>query len=71
MLCTFSQLDQKTIERIKSLEQELKRPIVAYSCLPGEPAPLTEEELAKIKTAEEQLGLTLVAMNNQEHASEE
>lgn len=65
MLCTFSQLDEGTIERIKNLEQELKRPVVAYSCLPGTPARLSEEELEKIRSAEQQLGLSLVVVESE------
>ena len=64
MLCTFSQLNQKTVDRIKELEVELKRPLIAYTCLPGDPARLSDEDLDKIRSAEQQLGVTLVAVDN-------
>jgi hypothetical protein len=64
MLCTFSQLDQRTIDRIRELEIELERPLIAYTCLPGEPAQLSEADLEKIRAAENQLGVTLVAVHS-------
>ncbi len=53
-------LDETSLARIRSLEQEFGSVIVAYQ--PESPfAPLNEEQLQKLKALEQELGVVLVA----------
>ena len=64
MLCSLSKLEQKGLDSIKSLEKEIHRPVLAFSCHDLEPAQLTAAELQKIQSLEKELGLALVAIND-------
>jgi hypothetical protein len=44
------------------LERELGRPVLAISCHAIDPAPIGDEDLAKIKQLEERLGVSSVAV---------
>ncbi len=64
MLCSIApNVEQNSLQVINELEKDLGKPILAYSCNDLSSAELTEEQLGKIKAAEEKLGLTLVAVN--------
>ncbi|WP_300672725.1 hypothetical protein [Desulfoluna sp.] len=63
MICAASNLDTGKLGAIKTLEQEIGKTIVAYSCSDPKPSNLTEEEIRKIKALEEKLAVTLVAFN--------
>ncbi|WP_028580861.1 hypothetical protein [Desulfogranum japonicum] len=64
MLCSIApDVAQDSLKAINDLEKDLGRPILAYSCNALSAAELSEEQVAKIKEAEEKLGLTLVAVN--------
>jgi hypothetical protein len=64
MLCSLStKLDESEMTEIKTLENELGRPVLAFSCHPVTPARISAVEPAKIQALETKLGLSLVAVN--------
>jgi hypothetical protein len=64
MLCSLStRLRSDDIVAINALEKELGTPLLAFSCEADlKPAEVTGDQLAKIKTLEGKLGLSLVAV---------
>jgi hypothetical protein len=64
MLCNLStKLGSEDIVAINALEKELGTPLLAFSCGADlKPAVVTGDQLAKIKTLEGKLGLSLVAV---------
>ena len=66
MLCTLSHLDSQAIEQIKALENELHQTLLAFSCHNVNPTPLEADKLAKIQKLEKNLGISLVAVQ-QDH----
>ncbi len=66
MLCTLSHLDSQAIEQIKALENELHQTLLAFSCHTAHPSPLEADKLAKIQKLENELGISLVAVQ-QDH----
>ena len=65
MLCSLSSLDEKDLGRIKSLEDELGSPLLAFSCHKARPAVLDGGRLAKLQALEQDLGVALVALEAQ------
>jgi hypothetical protein len=62
MMCSLSRLESKELEAIQSLEQEMGRPLLAFSCHEIKAAELEAEQLAKIRDLEAKLGIYLVAV---------
>ncbi len=62
MLCNIAKLEKDKLEAIQKLEKELGKTLVAFSCHDVKPAQLSDVQLSKIKTAEQKLGLALVAV---------
>jgi len=62
MLCTLSDLKGQQLARIRSLETELGKTILSFSCHTATPASLKDAELTKIQNLEKELGLSLVAV---------
>ena len=62
MMCSLSRLEPKELDTIQSLEQELGRPLLAFSCHDIKAAELDEEQLTKIRDLEAKLGIYLVAI---------
>ena len=62
MLCSFSTLDNATLEAIQSLEKELGNMLLSFSCQDIEPAMIDDEALSKISELEKKLGVVLVAV---------
>lgn len=62
MLCTMSTLDADKLEAIRKLEKELGKPLLAFSCHDIQSALLTEKDLEKIRTLENRLSLSLIAV---------
>jgi len=63
MLCSLStKIKPETLHAIQSLEKELGKTLLAFSCHDLKPAELKHEELARIKEMENKLGLSLVAV---------
>jgi len=63
MLCSIGKIEEKQLDEIRSLEEELGKTILAFQC-GGEtkPAALDEKQLQRIRDLEEKLHLTLVAV---------
>jgi len=62
MLCSLSRLEDQQLQEIQSLEQELGKNLLSYTCRDLTAAELTEAELEKIRDLEGKLGLSLVAV---------
>lgn len=62
MMCSLSRLEPTALDTIQSLEQELGRPLLAFSCHDIKAAELEEKQLAKIRDLEAKLGIYLVAI---------
>jgi hypothetical protein len=64
MLCSLStKLGEEEMGAIKSLESEMGRPILAFSCHPVQAAEISADHLSKIQALESKLGVSLVAVN--------
>ena len=63
MLCSLSNLNDNGIESIKSLETDLGSPVLAYSCHDYAPAQLSDDQLSKLRSLEEELSVALVAVS--------
>jgi hypothetical protein len=61
MLCSLSQLDDKKLEQIRSLENELGKNLLSFTCHDIKTARLNDEELGKVRDLENTLGVALVA----------
>lgn len=61
-MCSLSRLEPTALDTIQSLEQELGRPLLAFSCHDIKAAELEEKQLAKIRDLEAKLGIYLVAI---------
>jgi hypothetical protein len=64
MLCSISNLEQETINTIQTLEKELGKTLIAFSCHDIETAQIDASELQKIQALEKNLSLSLVAVNS-------
>ncbi len=63
MLCSLAgKLGEQELGQIAALEHELGTPVLAFSCHAIDPAPISGEDLAKIKRLEDRLGVSLVAV---------
>ncbi len=55
-------IDETAVSKIQALEKEYVAVIMAFE--PGnQPAPLTEEQLSKLRDLEQELGVTLLAFD--------
>ena len=63
MIFSVAQVTSDQLRTIRDLEEQTGHCIVALCSLPGEPAELSGDELSRLRKAEEDLGLTLVAVN--------
>jgi hypothetical protein len=64
MLCSLAtKLGEKDLKSIQALEKELGKTLLAFSCHPVNPAEISKEQLATIQKVENQLGVSLVAVN--------
>lgn len=62
MLCSLSNLSDKQLGEIRSLEKSLGVNLLAFSCYAPPIAELDRGKLEQLKSLEEKLGLTLVAV---------
>jgi hypothetical protein len=64
MLCSLdTQMTPESHEKIKALEKDLGKTLLAFKCHDLKPSELSESELQKIKDVETRLGLSLVAVD--------
>ncbi len=64
MICSLAKLEEKDLQTIRELEEEVGKPLLAYSCYDIRPAVITDEQLAKIEELEARLSLSLVAVED-------
>lgn len=62
MLCSLSKLDDRQLDKIKSLEKELGKNLLSFTCHDIRAAELSKEELEKVRNLENKLGVALVAV---------
>jgi hypothetical protein len=63
MLCSLAtKIGDDQLDRVRSLESELGVTMLAFSCLPLEPAEIDDVGIGRIKQLEEELGVSLVAV---------
>lgn len=66
MMCSLSHIDEKVLNEIKSLEADLGKPLLAFSCHDIEPSLLEADELKKIQALEKKLGISIVAVKTEQ-----
>ena len=62
MLCSLSDLDDSKLGEIQSLERELGTTLLSFSCHDINTDEIQENALEKIKTLEQKLRVSLVAV---------
>ncbi len=64
MLCSLSsKLTEDHLQSIRSLEEEIGKTLLAFSCHDIKPSSLNENELSKIQKLEKDLSISLVAVD--------
>ena len=63
MLYSMANLGNDNLDRVKSLENDVGKTMIAFSGGDYKPTDLTEDQLAKIKSLESSTGLVLIAIN--------
>lgn len=63
MLYSLSNIPEDKLAALKSIEQEIGQPLLAFTEVEAEPARLDRDKLAKIRELEDDLGVVLVAVN--------
>ena len=62
MICSFARVQEDKLQEIRSLETDIGKTLLAYSCQDLIAAPLSDEDLVKIRGLEKKLDLVLVAV---------
>ncbi len=63
MICSLSTISAQKLESIQSLEAELGKTLLAFSCHDLTPSRLDKTQLEKIRELEKRLGMSLVAVD--------
>ena len=63
MICNLSSLKENDLNDIVTLEKDLGKTLLAFSCHDAKIAHISEDELKRIKTLEEKMGISLVALD--------
>lgn len=63
MIYNVAMLSADQLRALQSFEAETGRTVIALSGIKAEPAPLNDDEVARIQALEKDLGLTLVAVD--------
>lgn len=64
MICTLSNLNEEQLREIRNLENELGRPLLAFSCFDLQPAHLDADSMQRIQRVERELGVALLAVQD-------
>ncbi len=65
MLCSLAtRMADNELGEVKALEQEIGATVLAFSCMPIDPAELDDAKLGRIKELEGKLGVSLVAVRS-------
>jgi len=59
MMCSLARLEPKNLKAIQSLEKELGKPLLAFSCHDVSAAELKDDQLARIRNLETELNVYL------------
>jgi hypothetical protein len=62
MMCSLARLEPKTLKAVQSLEKELGKPLLAFSCHDLRAAELKDDQLARITKLESELNVYVVAV---------
>ena len=62
MLYSMANLENDKVDKIKALESEIGKTMIAFSGKDLKPTDLSEDQLAKVKSLEDSTGLVLVAV---------
>lgn len=62
MICVYPKLEPEKLKEVESLEKQMGKTILAFSCRDIKPSMLKEDELDEIRGLEKQLGVSLVAV---------
>ncbi len=62
MLCSLSNLTEKDLQEINTLEKDIHSPLLAFSCNDSPIAELSADKLKKVQALEKKLGISLVAV---------
>jgi len=62
MICSYAPMDEKKLDSLQRLEEEMGQTLLAYSCHNMKPAELTPEQVERLKKVEEELGVVIVAL---------
>ena len=62
MICSYPSIDEKKLKNLQQLENETGCTLLALSCQDMKPAQLTSEQLERIKSLEEELGIVVLAL---------
>lgn len=64
MLCSLSsKLNEENLNSIRNLEKEIGKTLLAFTCHKIEPSALSESQLSKIQKLENDLSISLVAVD--------
>ena len=64
MMCSLAtKVTDDTIKAINALEEDLGKTLLAFQCHDLKPSELSEQELEKIRKIENELGVSLVAVD--------
>ena len=64
MLCSLSnKLNEDSLKLIQNLEKEIGKALLAFNCHDIKPSNLSEKELSKIRKLENDLSISLVAVD--------
>jgi hypothetical protein len=64
MLCSLSnKLNEDSLKLIQNLEKEIGKALLAFNCHDIKPSSLSEKELSKIRKLENDLSISLVAVD--------
>lgn len=64
MACTLASLNEEQLKEIRNLEEELGRPLLAFSCVDLRPASLDADSVRRIQKLEGDLGVALLAVQD-------
>ena len=62
MICSFARVQEDKLQEIRSLEAEIGKTLLAYSCQDVTAAPLSDGDLVKIRDLENKIDLVLLAV---------
>ncbi len=62
MLCSLASLDTEKVKAVQALEKKMGKTVLAFSCKEMKIDALKDDEIAQLREAEKNLGLSLVAV---------